>query len=192
MKKIVLASKSPRRRKILKKMGYNFEVVSPDFDETNIKIKNPDELVKTIAQQKAKSVLKKFKDKNIVIVAADTLVFFGNHVLGKPKDEKDAFNTLKMVSGKKCLVKTGFCLIDAKTGKMISDVDTTEVKMRDISNREIRNYISTGEPFDKSGSFAIEGPYSDKFVENIKGSYTNVVGLPKEKLKKYLDKILNE
>ncbi|MEM4397635.1 MAG: Maf family protein [Candidatus Woesearchaeota archaeon] len=186
-KKIILASKSPRRRKLLEDIFGEDIIIHPsNIDENSIKEKDPIRLAKKLAFLKAKEV-SKFYDRGIII-AADSFVVYKNKILGKPKDKKDAFNMLKLQSGKKTKVITGLCVIDLNKQKEYLTYDITEIKMTKMHDEEILNYIKTGDPLDKAGSFGMQSKGSI-FVEKINGCYSNVVGLPMPKLLKIIRKI---
>ncbi|GFR34895.1 Maf family protein [Thermobrachium celere] len=175
--KIVLASSSPRRIELLRNLNLQFDVVPSNFEE-NINLSNPVELVKNFAYNKALDVESRVQ-KDSLIIAADTIVYKDGEVLGKPKDEIDAYRMLKLLSGQKHEVYTGLSLI--YNGKVINDYECTYVYFKNLSDEEIKYYINTNEPFDKAGAYAIQG-YGSIFVEKIEGCYFNVVGLPISKL----------
>lgn len=187
--KIILASQSPRRQKLLKKIISDFEIKPSHFDETKIQAKNPVEFAKKAAEAKVESVLQQIKDNEAIIIAADTIVVFRDKIIGKPKDDQDAFRILSELAGKEQSVITGFCLINTKTGKKIVDFEKSVVKMKLMPAKIIREYIATGEGRDKAGAYAVQGR-ADKFIEYIKGDYYNVVGFPVDKIKKALQKML--
>lgn len=114
---------------------------------------------------------------DFVILAADTEVIYENRLLGKPKDQSDAVRTLQMLSGQKHMVVTAVCFIDSQTKEELSQTETTWIKFRDLSNEEIINYVQSGDPMDKAGSYGIQGE-ARKFVESIEGDLDNVIGLP--------------
>lgn len=193
MKKIVLASSSERRKKFFNDLFGNKFIVHPsNFDESSIKEKDIIKLAKKLALNKAREVAKNYDDA--VIVAADSFVVYKNKILGKPKDEEDAFNMLKMQNGKKTKVITGLAVIDVslmngkRKSKEFIDYDITELKMTKLTDEEIKNYIKTKDPFDKAGSFGVQSKGA-VFVEKINGSFSNVVGLPLDKLLKIFRKI---
>ena len=173
--KVILASASPRRIELLKKIVEDFDVVVSNVDES-ISFEDPAKAVQKIAERKASAI-----HENAVIIAADTIVFF-KKALGKPKDEEDAVNTLLSLNGKKHLVYTGVCV--SSPNKRICFVDCTEVYFKELSEDDIRDYVKYYLPLDKAGSYGIQ---DGVLVEKIVGSYDNVVGLPTEKLKEVLD-----
>jgi len=175
MKKIYLASSSPCRKQLLSQIGLEFEVVTSDYEEDMTLDLTPTELAKFLSIGKAESV-----DKNIqsgLIIAADTFISFNNKVLGKPKDEEDAKVILQSISGKVVEAITGLTIMDAKTKKQISKAAVTKVFIKKLSDREIDNYIKTGEPMDKAGAFGIQ-EIGALLIEKIEGDYNNIVGLP--------------
>ena len=176
MKKIVLASSSPRRKDILSKNNINFIVKIPTFDEQNIKIKNPIKLTKALSIGKANSI--DIEDDEIII-SCDTIVYFKRKIIGKPKNENDAINILKSLSGKKHYVFSAVCVKSNKKTKVFCE--KTAVYFNDLSDEKIINYVKSGEPMDKAGAYAIQSKKLD-IVKKIKGDYDNVVGLPFKKL----------
>jgi septum formation protein len=181
MKQIILASASPRRKELLKKTGIKFKIVESEFTE-NIDLKlNPNNLVEKMSLGKAKAVYEKFNDS--IIIAADTLVVCDNKVLGKPKNKKEAYLMLKLLSDKTHSIVTGLTIINNK--KIITKSQATKVTMRTISNQEIDDYIKTKEPYDKAGGYAIQG-WAKKFITKIDGDLSSAIGLPLNLLLKEL------
>lgn len=175
---MILASKSPRRFELLKEMGYEFKVKVSDVDE-NIDETDPVALVEKLSLMKAKAVF----EENEFIIASDTIVVLDNKIYGKPKNEENAFEMIKKLSGRTHNVISGLCVIYNK--KIVVTHDITEVSFKEIQDGEIIQYIETREPMDKAGAYAIQG-IGKKFVKSIKGSYNNVIGLPTEKLTEIL------
>ncbi len=171
---LILASQSPRRRKLLDLLQIDYRVEPAVIDEA-IAILEPEVLVKKLALNKAFQVAEIYPED--YILAADTVVCLGEKVLGKPKNAEEAYAFLNLLSGKTHQVLTGIALIglQANFTKVISEV--TEVDFRVIRPREIDYYIKTKEPFDKAGGYGIQG-FGGVFVTAIRGSYHNVVGLP--------------
>ena len=172
---IVLASESTRRVDILRTLGISFSIIPPDIDETKLKEETSQEFVNRIAFEKASKVGKHFPDK--WVIAADTIVVLKGKVLGKPKNERDAFNMLRSLSGKWHKVITGYCVANLLKNIVYRDIVETKVFVRDMTDEEIHRYIKTSEPMGKAGSYAVQGK-GGYMVKEIKGSYTNVVGLP--------------
>ncbi len=183
--KYILASMSPRRKEILTDMGLSFEVSPADIDE-NIGLTDPILLVKELAFLKATHIAKEHLGEDCLIIAADTVVSLDDKILGKPKDFTDAENMLKALSGRCHTVYTGYAVSDAKSGKTVSKCAATDVYFKELSEEEIDNYVKSGEPMDKAGSYGIQGGAKD-FVLKTDGEYSNVVGLPKEALRKLLE-----
>ena len=179
--KLVLASRSPRRKMILKKFGIKFRTVHPKINEERvkkgIKSKNPYKIANTIAYEKAKSVLNKVKSG--IILGSDTIVVLGKRIIGKPKSKKDAEKILKALSGSTHSVITSLAFIDAKTYKSMVTYDETRIKFRKMSVTKIKEYINNYYIMDKAGAYAIQEG-ADPFVKSYKGSYYNIVGLPIE------------
>ena len=170
---IVLASASPRRRELLEMMGLEFEII-PAKDELDAEGLSPADAVAKIALGKALSVAK-LRDENDLIIAADTLVCLNGELLGKPKDEDEAFEMLKKLSGNEHQVYTGIAV--SRGGKSASGAEMTKVRFCKMSDEDIRNYIATAEPMDKAGAYGIQGKGA-VFIEGIEGDYFNVMGLP--------------
>ncbi len=189
-RKIVLASASPRRIKLLKQIGLNFVVAKPDLDENKLMRKfetfGPKKLVKILSLAKALWVCLNMSLKgNEIIVGFDTAIEYKKKMIGKPKNKKDALNIILKLSNKEHKVHTGIGLIDLKKKYIISDSETTKVYMKKILKHEALSYIKTKEPLDKAGAYAIQGK-GKKLVKKIQGDYFNVVGLP---LKRFLSLI---
>lgn len=179
MRKIILASASPRRRELLAAAGVIFQVCAADGEE-NITSDKPEEIVRELSEQKATVVALNFDmEEGTVVIGADTIVSYNNEILGKPVDESDAFKTLKMLQGNIHQVYTGVTVLIKKNGKWedISFSESTDVSFYPVSDEEIRTYIASGEPMDKAGSYGIQGGFGI-YVKEIRGEYTNVVGLP--------------
>lgn len=175
----ILASKSPRRKELLATIIKDFEVKESNFDEDSLKYKNPRKLVCELAKGKAKTIFEKETGERCVI-GADSVVVIENKVLGKPKNEEDAKNMLKMLRGRKHKVLTGVCVMsteDDENAVSVSFVCSTTVLFRYIENEEIDEYVASKEPMDKAGSYAIQG-LAGKFVQKVSGSFHNIVGLP--------------
>ncbi len=173
--KLILASKSPRRRYLLKQAGLSFSVIPSSIDENSVPFSNPENYVKMLAESKAKDISKKYPES--WVIGADTIVLVDDTILGKPKTKNEARKMLRRLSGKSHFVFTGYCICRKSKADFFSETVTTEVLFKTLSPEEIEWYIDTGEPFDKAGAYAIQG-LGTFLVKRIKGSYTNVVGLP--------------
>ncbi len=171
MTEIVLASASPRRAELLDQIGIKFRVDAADIDESIIPGEQPIDLVERLARQKATSKL----PCESVILSADTIVINEGSILGKPRDRHDAMDMLARLSNRIHQVVTAICVADGTS--LVTEVVTTSVALRMISQAEATAYWDSGEPLDKAGGFAIQG-LGAVFVKNIQGSYSNVVGLP--------------
>lgn len=171
--RLILASGSPRRRELLQRMGYDFTVVSPDVDESVDE--PPRQAVAILARRKALAAAEGRTEG--VVLAADTLVSLDGHALGKPRDGAEARAMLRALSGREHEVFTGVCLIDCKTGRQTVHVERTGVRFRVLTDGEIDSYVASGDPLDKAGAYGIQGG-AGAFVEEISGSYENVMGLP--------------
>ncbi len=178
--KLILASASARRAEILHDAGLSFVVLSSAVDETSIPGETPHQLVQRLADAKADLVSARAVGPAIII-AADTEVVLDGHVLGKPRTSEDARNMLVKLSGRRHAVITGVTLIRLPDAERRSFVETTYVQFSAIPEEEIRRYLATGEPFDKAGSYAIQGR-AGRYVPRIEGCYFNIVGLPLARL----------
>ncbi|MCF6366813.1 MAG: Maf family nucleotide pyrophosphatase [Bacteroidales bacterium] len=178
--KLLLASKSPRRKQLLQDAGFVFEVVNSKETKENIPedILNEDAAV-YLAELKANAYKDELKDKHILI-ASDTIVCLENKILGKPKDYKEAFEMIKSLSGKKHKVITGVSIISIN--KEVSFSSITYVYFKNISDEEIKFYIENFKPYDKAGAYGIQEWIGLTCIEKIEGSYFNVMGLPVQKL----------
>ena len=181
-KRIVLASKSPRRKKLLKQIGLKFEVIVSDYVEENHPLDiEPQVYARELALHKAQSVAAKLEEPAIVI-GADTIVVINGKILNKPRNESEAYTMLKTLSGHTHTVYTGVAVIDSETGKTNSNVKSTKVTFRELSDEEISAYIATGSPLDKAGAYGIQDDFGAVFISHIEGCYYNIVGLPLEML----------
>jgi septum formation protein len=186
--KYILASGSERRQELLHRIIDEFHTIISDFDESQILFQNDvPEFVKSLARGKALSV-KENLEEPAIIIAGDTVVVFEDEILGKPKNEEDAFNMLKKLSGKTHRVYSGVVVINTENNKIEEEALYTEVKFSELKDEEIVNYIKTKEPMDKAGAYGIQG-YGGVFVEKINGCYYNVVGLPLNLLNKMINKV---
>ncbi|HQI41501.1 MAG: septum formation protein Maf [Ignavibacteriales bacterium UTCHB2] len=185
---IYLASKSPRRRKLLKQLNLKFKSFGIDIDETVKRNENPSNAVVRLSREKLE--IAKRKKLNGIIITADTIVVLGKKILGKPKNEKDAFDILKLLSGRTHIVYTGFSVYNSINQKTISEYEKTEVTFRKLSDQEILEYIASGSPMDKAGAYGIQDDFGAVFIKKINGCYYNVVGLPLAKLYHALLRIL--
>ena len=175
----ILASGSPRRKELLELMGLEFKVIVSQADEDSVsKDLKPELYVQELALLKASATAKEvLRNKNAVIISADTIVTLDGQILGKPKDEDDAFNMLSKLSGRDHVVYTGYCVMRISDGKAVCGKVRTKVKFKDLSDDKIRGYINSGEPMDKAGAYGIQG-LGSILIEKIDGDYFNVVGLP--------------
>lgn len=183
MKKIVLASSSPRRREILGKFIADFEVKSSDIEEFIREGESPIATVMSNAYRKAEDIARRELDG--IVIGADTVVYM-DKVLGKPSSLCEAKEMLKSLSGRTHQVITGIVLIDVLSKSVVSDYDITEVKFKEIDDHIIERYLDIEEYVDKAGSYAIQ-ERGEILVDYIRGSYSNVVGLPISKLEKNMN-----
>ncbi len=185
MSRIILASKSKARRKLLKQLGISFITGSSCIKEEHKLRGSCEKLVVNNALAKAKDVAKKFKSG--VIIAADTVVLADRKIIGKPHNIGDAVKTLKIISKKPQWVYTGIAVIDIDKNKILSDYEKTKIYMIPLSEKMIRRYFRKVSPLDKAGSFDIQG-FGSIFIDRIEGCFYNVVGLPIAKLARLLKK----
>lgn len=176
MRQIILAS-SPRRRELLEKAGVHFQVM-PSQEEEHIEKKEPAQIVENLSWQKAASVASK-TGQDVIVIGSDTLVAYEGRVLGKPRDEEEAVETLKLLQGNTHQVYTGVTVIVRDKEEEITKTFSrrTDVTFYPVDEKEIRAYVATGDPMDKAGSYDIRGDFS-VYIKEIYGDYNNVVGLP--------------
>ena len=172
---LILASASPRRQEILNSAGIQFEAVPSEVDEKIQQGESPEDYVKRTPGMKARKAAEKHQDR--WVLAADTIVVIDGKILGKPNDRREAEEMLQRLSQREHQVITGYCLLQASSQKSREGKVITRVKFKILHPEEIRWYLDTDEPFDKAGSYAIQGKGAF-MVKEINGSYTNVVGLP--------------
>ena len=172
---LILASASPRRQELLRNAGIPFVVQPADIDETPLAVESPRDCAERLAREKALKVSRERPQD--YVLGADTIVVIDETILGKPRDAADAARMLRLLSGRTHEVITGVCLVDPVAGDAEQASEATRVKMRKISDDEIRDYVATGEPMDKAGAYAIQG-IASRWIPRIEGDYSNVVGLP--------------
>jgi septum formation protein len=177
--RLVLASASPRRSQLMQEIGLKFDVIPSQVAEGGISAGRPEELVMLLAHAKAADVAKRLKAG--IVIGADTIVVADGQVLGKPVDSADAAKMLRALSGREHQVYSGVALIDAGSGRSLTDYEVTAVRFRQLSEASIERYVATGEPMDKAGAYAIQG-LGSLLVTGIRGDYNCVVGLPLGKL----------
>lgn len=180
----VLASNSPRRRELLSMLGMEFSVKVSDCDENIDTPMPPHELVRELAGRKALALAHTMDTSNVIVIGADTVVCDGERILGKPKSEEEAVQTLLSLSDRAHSVYTGVALVGC--GKVVTDAVETKVVFDKISEAEAKIYVQSGEPMDKAGSYGIQG-IGGFFVKELRGDYYNVVGLPIARLRVLLE-----
>ena len=195
--RIVLASKSPRRREILEMLGVCFEIISADADESS-PLTDPEALVRELALRKGRATRELLRERGewneqTLVIASDTVVAIGNRILGKPRDDADAAEMLRMLSGKDHRVISGVALLCG--ARESADFDSTAVRFESMSESDIAWYVQSGEPRDKAGAYAVQG-LASLWIKGLNGDYFNVVGLPVHRLnllcKEFLGKQLTE
>lgn len=183
MKKIILASSSPRRKELLKKLGIPFEVVTSQFEELMDSTIDSHSLAKKLSFGKAQAVASYYK--NSIIIAADTFIVCNGELMGKAHTEAEARKMLNKLSGQAHLVVTSFTVIDTQNNKIVTKSEESKVYIKKLRKREIEEYIKSKEPLEKAGAYAIQG-LGGKLIEKYKGDYNNIVGLPIKSLAKVL------
>ena len=184
---IILASSSPRRKKILEKLGYNFIIKVPDIDENNINELNPIDYVKDVSMRKGLTVHQQYK--NNFVLSGDTIVEYENKIIGKPSSNQDAYEVLSLLSGNSHYVISALSL--TYNDNQITIFDSTKVSFRKLKKEKIKYYINNFDVLDKAGSYNIEDA-EEYFIKNIDGCYNNIVGFPEEKfLKSEIKQILD-
>ncbi|MDO4519035.1 MAG: Maf family protein [Eubacteriales bacterium] len=178
MSRIILASGSPRRKELMKKAGFVFEVIPSQAEEVIIG-SDTAQIVQNLAIMKARDIAQTIEGEDTVVIGADTVVAYDGKILGKPLDIQDAIKTLKMLQNDTHQVYTGVCILWHKNGewKTISFAECTDVTFYPVTDEEIESYVATGEPMDKAGSYGIQGGFGI-YVKGICGDYNNVVGFP--------------
>lgn len=187
MNKIILASTSPRRKKLLENADIKFDIIPPDYDENIINKPFSYNLIENVAENKGKSAAKKAAHDSIII-SADTAVIYNNIILGKPKDFDDAYRILMLLNGNMHKVVTSVCIYDVAKNKSIIKSETSEVIFNKLSSDRIQGYITKYNPYDKAGAYGIQ-ELPEGFIKEIKGDYDNIVGLPVKMLKNMLEEI---
>lgn len=186
MRKIILASASKPRQKLLRQIGLKFTIFRSGVKEAkSLGKKRCEDLVIENAVKKARDAAERFNSG--VVIAADTVVLVGKKIIGKPRTMKDAIGALKLLSRRPQWVYTGIAVFDIDRSKLLTDFEKTKVYMYPLTGRQIRRYFKKISPFDKAGSFDVQGPGS-VFIDRIEGCFYNVVGLPLAKLGKLLEK----
>ena len=174
-RKIILASKSPRRKQLLEEAGFQFEIRTREIEESYPSTISSEKVAEYLAEKKAKGV-EDFIENDEIILTSDTTVVLGNTIFGKPKDLDDAYNILKQLSGKEHLVITGVCLLSKNKKRVFSGI--SKVYFDDLSDTEIYYYINKFKPFDKAGAYAIQEWIGLCKIKKIEGTFSNIMGLP--------------
>ena len=188
MRKLVLASQSPRRQELLKLLGHPFSVIPAHVEENYLSGELPSGHVKRLAEAKAGKIAGEVPKS--IVIGSDTIVVIDGDILGKPGSRAEAFDMVMRLQGRTHEVYTGFALIDTESGRMISDFEMTEVTMTPLIPSLVDLYLDTGESFDKAGAYGIQG-YGSALIVSVKGCYFNVMGLPLAKLMKTLNSFSN-
>lgn len=173
---LILASTSPRRKKLLAQLNLKFEVLPVEIDERRKGSETPLKMVKRLALEKLLEARKQLKVG--IIITADTIVVLNGEILGKPRNNSEAKKMLKKLSGKTHTVYTGYSIHNSIIDKTITDYEKTLVTFRKLGDKEIENYVKTGSPLDKAGAYGIQDDFGAVFVKKINGDFYNVMGLP--------------
>jgi len=181
MQKIILASNSPRRKKILGEAGYKFNIVPSNVSE-DIYENNPHKFTQELSKRKAKAIAAKFSD--VIVIAADTMVVMDNKLFGKPSDFTEAFSMLSTFSGKKHKVVTGITII--KNGEVITDSDEGTIKLKILTKAQIIEFINNTNPYDKAGGYSVEDLPKD-YIDKIEGEVSTILGLPLHIVNRHLE-----
>lgn len=199
MKRIILASSSPRRIEMMKKNGYEPEIIPAHVDEEILIDMSCEAAAMAMAYKKAAYIAEQLvrnehgidsstnasRNKDAVIIAADTIVVYGDEIMGKPVDKDDAYRMLSRLKNSYHQVMTGVAIIDTTKNIKHCFCDTTDVYFKDYTDEELLAYINTEEPYDKAGGYAIQGTFG-KYIDRFEGNYDNVVGFPWYRVKEYL------
>lgn len=188
-RKIILASKSPRRKKLMEQLGFDIEIIPADLDEDSHTAATPQDFVLSLSSLKAQAIAEQI-DFPAYIIGADTIVVLDNTILNKPVDSDDAVRMLQTLSGRTHTVFTGVTIVSAPEMKSISKFKSTEVTFRDLDISEIKAYVATGSPLDKAGAYGIQDDFGAVFVSHVDGCYYNIVGLPLEMTYSMLKEIM--
>ena len=188
--KLVLASKSPRRKKLLEQIGLDFTVHVSPVDERVSRTVDPSETVQRLATEKAEAVAVHYPES--ITLGADTIVVLDGEILGKPEGPAEAFEMLRRLSGKTHTVFTGIALIHEQSNRRVSAFEATYVTFADLDDYEIAWYVATGSPMDKAGAYGIQDDRGALFISRIEGDYYNVVGLPLHRMYRILQEDFND
>ncbi|MCB0394634.1 MAG: septum formation protein Maf [Bdellovibrionales bacterium] len=190
MRKLILASSSPRRRQLLEREGYKFQTLTVEISEIFEENLNLEEALKEVTRKKAEAVIKSGKLLNLkdfLILSGDTIVVLEGEILGKPKNSAQAVEYLTRLSGKTHSVMTGICLWDGLSGEVVLDIGRSQVTFNELSKEQIQAYVDSGDPMDKAGAYGIQ-TVEKGFIKSIDGSIENVMGLPIELVQHWLVK----
>lgn len=190
---IILASASPRRSELMKQAGFTFTIIPSSVEESIIS-ETPDKIVEDLAFQKAndvyQSIKKDYAGKDFLVIGADTIVCYNGEILGKPENEQEAFDMLKLLSDRTHQVYTGIAILYKREGEKQTYIlnEKTDVTFQAVNDYELKEYIATKDCLDKAGAYGIQGPFA-KHIKCINGDYYNVVGLPISRLYMELKKL---
>jgi septum formation protein len=187
---LVLASESPRRKQLLEKAGFKFQVFPSKISEILKEKLNVEEQILDLARQKARTVfeiLQPTRKEPFIVLGSDTEVYFGGRFLGKPKDQDDAFRILKSLSGNEHLVITAIWMVESVSNRESGEYETSRVWFKQLSDEQIWTYIQTGDPMDKAGAYGIQGP-GRELIERFDGTLENIMGLPVHKVQSLMKK----
>lgn len=185
--KLTLASASPRRARLLAEAGYTFEVCPPQLDEDAVGHGDPRSLAASLAYAKVRRVADGLEEG--IVLGADTIVCLGDEILGKPNDRDESRRILQRLSGTTHRVITGVCVVNARRGERLMGCEETVVRMKPLTDVELEEYLRSGEGIGKAGAYAIQ-ENGDKFVEIVRGDFSNVVGLPMTLARRLIDEMM--
>ena len=185
--KLILASASPRRKELLEFLGYPFEVKISCVNEDTLPQESPPEYVARVSRDKCLSVFRENPDA--IVLSGDTSVVLDSRILGKPENRDQAREMISALSGRSHLVYSAFSIMGPSLAEVISECITTEVIFRKLAEEEIDSYVTTDEPYDKAGGYAIQG-IAGKFIPEIRGSVSSVIGLPLSEVDEALRKVM--
>ena len=187
MVELILASNSPRRKKILSDMGLNYKIIPSNYDEKLETDTFSYDTIEDLATQKCLDVVRR-SDKNSLVLAADTVVVLHNKILGKPHTKENAYKMLKELSGETHMVVTSICAINTKTNRAATISTTSYVRFTEWTDEMIHHYVDTFNPLDKAGSYGIQ-ELPPNYIDKFEGSFENIVGLAPESVKAVLEKL---
>jgi len=190
MKRIILASTSPRRKELLEKAGIIFDIVPADYEEDMTLPLIPSELAMHLARGKAARVAA--KERNAIVIGADTFIAIDDTVLGKPKTIERAREMIRTMNGRSHFIYTGYAVIDSATGKTVENVVETKVYFKTLTEEDIENYLAVSNALDRAGAYAIQDEESALLIERFEGDYANAMGFPVDAVLETLKQFISD